>query len=369
VNFDRLRVVAALPADGGWRADLAVDRDTSPPRAVLVARVPPAVAGDALALALLARGLDLCGRIQHAGLRPLLGTGEVDGDLVLVEGWREGETLRAVLDAGGPLTEALVARVGVEVASALHAGHTLPEALGRPLCHGAVSAERVLLAENGEVLLCGLGRPVGENVTPADDLRGLARTLLESLPPTGSEGPGPLEAACHRVLVGEGFPTAVAFAEAVAAAVTPAPTAAVVARLEASLPEGMPAWEARRRALAQALRAEGGSAAEEVAGGASPGPGHTPPPLPPGPVEAAGPPSGAMEPPPPVAAPAAAIAGPEPDQFVEVVRAVPGPGGPLHLGTRPSPFQAWLRHPQTPAAVAAAAGLLGFALGFALGGR
>ena len=119
MHFDRLRVVAALPPDGGWRADLALDRSASPPRPVLVARVPPAVVGDALALSRLARGVDLASRVEHPALRRLLGTGEVAGDLVLVEDWREGETLRGLLDAGGPLTPELGARLAVDLAGAL----------------------------------------------------------------------------------------------------------------------------------------------------------------------------------------------------------------------------------------------------------
>jgi hypothetical protein len=270
VHFDRLRVVSALPPDGGWRADLAIDRSVSPPRAVLVARVPPAVAGDALSLSMLARGVDLASRVQHPSLRQLMGTGEVDGELVLVEAWREGETLRNVLDGGGPLASSLAARVAVDVAGALHACHTLPAAGGHPLCHGGVRAERIVLAEDGQVLLCGMGRPFAEDATPEDDLRDLARLLLESLTPAAGGLPGPLASVLDRVVMGEGYATAAAFAEAVAAVVAPAESSAVVSRVEASQPEGMPAWLGHRRALAQALRAEEGAAADEVAPPATP---------------------------------------------------------------------------------------------------
>jgi hypothetical protein len=269
VHLDRLRCVVALPPDGGWRADLAVDRSVSPPRAVLVARVPPAVTGDALALSLLARGLDLVTRVEHPALRRVLGTGEVDGDLVLVEAWREGATVREVLDAGGPLTLELAARVAVEVAGALQACQSLPVAQGRLLSHGAVRAERILLAEDGAVLLCGAGRPFAEDASLEGDLRDLSRVLFECLPPAGSDSPGPLATVLDRVLIGEGFPTAASFAEAIVAAVTPAAPSAVAARSEASQPAGTPAWLSRRRALAQALRAEEGAAADEV--GMAPG--------------------------------------------------------------------------------------------------
>jgi hypothetical protein len=432
VHFDRLRVVSALPLDGGWRADLAIDRSTTPPRAVLVARVPPSVSGDALALSVLARGLDLAARVQHPGLRRLLGTGEVDGDLVLVEAWREGESLRGLIEAGGSLPPALAARVGVEVAGALHACHTLPAALGRPLCHGAVRTERILLTEAGEVLLCGVGRPFSEDATPADDLRALARVLLECLPPAGANGPGPLAAVLDRVLDGEGYPSAADFALALAAAVTPGDPAALAARVEGSQPEGTPRWLSHRRALAQALRGEDGASADEVGSTSAqaeaartlllippppapalPAPGApsqvspptarpalTPPPLPvtpstaptspameratlespavapaaeappaPGPALVAAPVTPPVEPAAAPAAPGAAPAAPAIDQYIEVGGAQPAAPRPGPATPAAPSLAAWLDHPRAPAVVVAGCGLLGLLLGLALGGR
>jgi len=387
VHLDRLRCVAALPSDGGWRADLAVDRSVSPPRAVLVARVPPAVTGDALALSLLARGLDLVTRVEHPALRRVLGTGEVDGDLVLVEAWREGVTVREVLDAGGPLTLELAARVAVEVAGALQACQSLPVAQGRPLSHGAVRAERILLAEDGAVLLCGAGRPFAEDASLEGDLRDLARVLFECLPPSGTDSPGPLATVLDRVLIGEGFPTADAFAEAIAAAVTPAAPSAVAARAEASQPEGTPAWLSRRRALAQALRAEEGAAADEVGvapgtaaptveapGAAAPArspepsagvtapppllpplqerPAHTPPPLPAERVSLA-----------PVGLPSREDRAEAADRFYE--------DRPAEAGTAAAsaPSPGWSEHPRAPLLVGVVAGLVGLAIGLLIGGR
>jgi serine/threonine-protein kinase len=376
VHLDRLRCVAALPSDGGWRADLAVDRSVSPPRAVLVARVPPSVTGDALALSLLARGLDLVTRVQHPALRRVLGTGEVDGDLVLVEAWREGATVREVLDAGGALTPELTARVAVEVAGALQACQALPVAQGRPLSHGAVRAERILLAEDGAVLLCGMGRPFAEDASLEDDLRGLARVLFECLPPSGSDSPGPLAMVLDQVLIGEGFPTAAAFAEAVAAAVTPAAPSAVAARAEASQPEGTPAWLSRRRALAQALRAEDGAAADEVAErpAAAPGtvPGATVPEPPPPPLPPAGQERPAHTPPPlpavqvspaPVGLPSREERAVAADHFYEDRIGEPG------AAATSAPSPGWSDHPRAPLLVGVVGALVGLAIGLLLGGR
>ena len=425
MHFDRLRVVSALPPDGGWRSDLAIDRSVSPPRAVLLVRVPPAVASDALSLSMLARGVDLASRAKHPALRQLLGTGEVEGDLALVESWREGETLRGLLASGGPLTPELASRVAVDVAGALQACATLPAAMDRPLCHGAIRAERILVTEHGEVLLCGMGRPFAEDASPQDDLRNLARLLLECLPPAASDLPGPLAAVLDRVVVGEGYPTAAAFAEAVAAAVTPADRAAVAARVEASQSEGMPAWLAHRRALEQALQVEEQPAAEEPTPAAPeledaatveatpprppepPAPATTPPPVPPPRTSTAL--SPALTPPrlPTVVAPSTAPTAPaiervEPvrdadlptiafaaaaaaaaasgasevedaveddDQFVDVAHRTPPPGGAGPGTPAADALAAWIDHPRAPVAVGLVLGLLGLLIGFALGGR
>jgi hypothetical protein len=414
VHFDRLRVVFALPADGGWRSDLAIERSASPPRAVLVVRVPPSVAGDALSLSMLARGVDLASRVKHPALRHLLGTGEVEGDLALVEVWREGETLRGLIESGGPLTPELASRVAVDVAGALQACATLPAAMDRPLCHGAIRAERIMLTESGEVLLCGMGRPFAEDASPQDDLRNLARVLLESLPPASGETPGPLSAVLDRVLVGEGYPTATAFAEAVAAAVAPADRSAVAARVEASQSEGMPAWLAHRRALEQALLVEEEPAAPEATSAVEAPPSapdveaaaavEAPPPRPPEPPAPATTPPPVLPPrtstaltpaltPPrlPVAvAPSTAPTAPaiervEPvsdadlptiafaaavedddDQFLDLAYRTPPPGA---AGPATYPLAALIEHPRAPVAVGLVLGLLGLLIGFALGGR
>jgi len=392
-------VVSVLPPDGGWRAELGLDGSVTPPRPVLLARVPPAVAGDAVALSMLARGVDLAARVRHRSLRRLLGTGEVQGDLVLVEAWREGETLDRVVAAGGPLDPALASRVAVDVAGALHACHTLPAALGRPLCHGAVRAERIMLAEDGDVLLCGMGRPFAEDASPEGDLRQLARLLLESLPQARSAAPGSLEAVLDRVLVGEGYPTAAAFAEAVATAVAPADNAAVVAQVEASQPEGRPAWLGRRRVLEQALGAEAASGTPAPAlatpdaarppdaaappapfelappagwspppedatspAGAKVTPDHTPPPLPAG-MPAVRPSTAPTHPGTARAAPPAG-AGNVGGQFVELAR--PGPTDPTR---RAATSTSWLDHPRAPLLVVIGLGLAGLLIGLALGGR
>lgn len=257
---DRFRVATALPPDGGWRSELALDREATPPRPVRLARVPPAVSGDAMALAALARGVDLTARLSHPALQPVLGLAEAGGGLVVVAPFREGETLRAVLDGGGALPPGLASRVVGEVARALQAAHGLAAAGPGGLAHGAVRPEAVLIAEDGAVLLTGLGRPTDPPARPSDDLAALPRLLLECLAPGGVGAP-PAELAPLCQDATEPPRSAGDYAEALAAAVPPASPGALVARVDSAIPKGPAARASRRRALAQALLAEAGGEA------------------------------------------------------------------------------------------------------------
>jgi hypothetical protein len=201
------------------------------------------------------------------------------------------------------------------------------------------------------------------------DLRDLVRLLVVSLRPSSGEAAGPLAEVIDQVLVGGGYATAAAFAEAVARAVTPASAAVMATLVAATQPEGAPAWLARRRSLAQALLAEGVAAAQEVASpsaippATTTGGGH-PAPAPPG-----GPAHRTTPPPLPVgAAVSTATQAPMaeqdvgPDQFTEVVAAAPRPTGRPDVS-----LAALMAHPSSPLAVVVSLGLLGVFLGLLLG--
>jgi hypothetical protein len=244
---------------------------------------------------------------------------------------------------------------------------------GQPLGHGGVRAERILLAEDGAVLLCGTGRPFTEAPSLEEDLRALARVLLECLPQSGGDGPGAMVPLLDRALDGEGYPSAEAFAEALAAAVTPAEPAAVAARAETAQPEGTPAWLSRRRALAQALRAEEGAAADEVvAPPQPPPPATTPPPLP----LRSGSEERPAHTPPPLPAVRLSLSSPvladrQPvEQFYEPdpVTAAPAPAPEGERPATPAP-QGWTEHPRVAAVVIGVAGSVGLLLGLLLGRR
>lgn len=303
---DRFRVATALPPDGGWRCELALDRAAAPPRPVVLARVPPAVSGDALALASLARGVDLASRLAHPALPQVLGLVEAGGGLAVVTPFREGDTLRAVLEGGGALTPALASRVVGEVARALQAIHGLAAAGPKAPAHGGVRAESVLVCEDGAVLLTGFGRPTDPPPLPSDDLAALPRLLAECLAPGGAGAiPPELLPLTGEVLPGDLPRSAAEFADALAAAVPPAAPGALVARVDSAIPRGAAARASRRRAIAQALLAEAGGDAGPLLGrppgalAASPaGPLLSPPPFPPPPASSVPDVTPALTPPP-----------------------------------------------------------------------
>lgn len=119
---------------------------------------------------------DLLRRAAHPGVVRLAGL-EVDGD--------GSVTLRTV-DAGcrdlatvGSLDLGAIVAVGAVVATTLADLHDLG------LAHGAVRREHVILADDGQPVLCSLGR--GGEVTaldPAQDVADLRRLLLGMLPAT-----------------------------------------------------------------------------------------------------------------------------------------------------------------------------------------
>ncbi|MCM2333494.1 MAG: hypothetical protein NDI82_06055, partial [Anaeromyxobacteraceae bacterium] len=277
---DRFRLATALPPDGGWRCELALDREARPPRPVALARVPPAVTGDATGLAALARGVDVAMRLVHPALPQVLGLVEVGGAMAVVSAFREGESLRAVLDGGGALTPPLASRVVGEVARALQAIHGFAGAGPKALAHGAVRAENVLVCEDGAVLLTGLGRPVEPSPVPSDDLAALPRLLAECLAPGGAGAvPPELAPLVADVLPGDLPRTAAEFAEALAAAVQPAAPGALVARVDSAIPRGASARASRRRAISQALLAEAGGEAGPLLSPPTGTPALSPPPL------------------------------------------------------------------------------------------
>jgi len=264
-SLGRFSVVSQLPPQGDWRRVLALDRGGGEPRAVVLAFVSAQVLDDPARLAAVVREVEAAGRLHHPGAVTVLGTETVGDALAVVEEYRPGATLRAILDAGGRLPHDVAARIAVDACAAIARAHALDAGAGRSLVHGAIDPSRIVISDEGAALVAGFGTGVGGGA--ADDIRALAAVLHECL---AGEAPGPAAAALDapgippalavvvsRALApAQGLPSAAALAEAVVAAGPIASHADVAAYADAILSPD----DGSRGVVAAALR--GGGVAE-----------------------------------------------------------------------------------------------------------
>ena len=246
-SAERYHLVTPLPPLGGWRRMLALDRRGGPAGPVVLSFAPPALLDDPARLAALSRDAEAGARVHHANVVQVIGLETVEDQLALVEPYRPGTTLRALLDASGRLPVELAVRVACDAAAGLGALHAVDPGDGMPFAHGVLTAERILVAENGASLVEGAG--MGGGRSPADDVRALAAVVFEAVageepptPPRPLVAPGvppPLAAVLDRALgaaPGGPFPSAAALAEALAAAFPPATVEAMAVYAEAVAP-------------------------------------------------------------------------------------------------------------------------------------
>ncbi len=257
---ERFSVFATIAPLAGWRRALALDRRGDAPRPVVLSFVPETVVDDATRFAAVVRDVEAAARLQHSGSVPVLGLETVGEALAIVEPYRTGATLRALLASGGRLPSDVAARIVADACAGIVHAHTLHVDDGLPLVHGALEPGRLSVGRDGGVAVGGFGMAGFASI--GDDVRGLGAILYECLageapsePPRALDVPGvpaALAAAVSRAIgasPGEPFASVEALAEAIAAAVPLASQTAVASYAEAILPAG----EGRRAELLATL--------------------------------------------------------------------------------------------------------------------
>jgi hypothetical protein len=180
----RFQIVTEFAAFEGWRNCLAVDRLERPPRPVVLSFVPARVADAPERLARLAEDVERAARLHHPNVLRVLGMGTFGDQPVVLQEWRDGESLRELLDTGARVPPDVAARLVAEAAVAVHHAHGRAAEEGRPFAHGALRAERVLVGLDGTVSVSGFGRAAqgdGAPPAPADDVRSLGALLVQCL--------------------------------------------------------------------------------------------------------------------------------------------------------------------------------------------
>ena len=256
---------------------LAVDLRGGAPRAVLLAPVVAEVADDPARLARLAAEVEACARLFHPHVLAPSGLEGFGEGLAVVHPFRDGVTVRELLDAGGRLPPDVAVRIAVDACAGLAHVHGRAGPDEKPLVHGALTARSLLVTPSGAAVVTGFCAEGPAGAGPADDLRALGTVLYECLagepPPEARrplDAPGvppALAAAVERALAGER--SAEAISRALAQAVPPAGREAAAAYADAIVPADEGARADRRKLVERAAPAprpprEDG-AAEEVA--------------------------------------------------------------------------------------------------------
>ncbi|HYG70654.1 MAG TPA: PEGA domain-containing protein, partial [Anaeromyxobacteraceae bacterium] len=185
-SSERFARVAALPSRDGWTTEIAIDRAGGAARAVVLSTVPPEIADDPARLAALVADVEAAARLHHPHVVPVIGLEGLGEGLAIVEAYRPGVTLRALLEGGGRLPAEVAARIAVDACAALAHAAARDAGEGKGLAHGRIAPERLLVGEDGLTAVAGFGAP-GPGATPAGDAAALAAVVYESI--TGEPPP------------------------------------------------------------------------------------------------------------------------------------------------------------------------------------
>jgi hypothetical protein len=163
----RIQELGPLPGAEGSGAALGIALvEGEAPQPVVIHPVPDDLAREPARREPLERDLGRAAELLHPNLLPSFGLEPVNGRASRIEAFVEGETLRAVLDAGGRMPPEIAARVVADACAGVHFAHEEGEE-GVPFVHGHLRPEELLVSRSGVTLVSGLGAAAVEAGRPA----------------------------------------------------------------------------------------------------------------------------------------------------------------------------------------------------------
>jgi serine/threonine protein kinase len=164
-RFGRFEILGRI-AMGGM-AEIFLARETGPggaARTVVLKRVLPHVADDPRFIAMFMQEAELAMGLSHPNLCPIYEFGEHEGAYFIAMEWVRGLSItqihKRVFGRGASgIPHPLVARIGADVADALHYAHTALGRDGKPLhlVHRDVTPDNIMIGFDGTVKLLDFG--------------------------------------------------------------------------------------------------------------------------------------------------------------------------------------------------------------------
>jgi len=155
----KYQALGPLMSGEGSRAFLGLEiaEDDDWARPVVLVWVPEGTAADSALVSRLQAETVRASALQHPNILRVHGLVAVEEGLARVVEFADGESLRRVLDLSGSLPERFAAFVAAEVAAGVHFAHLMGNADKRPLVHGDIRPETVMVSFNGTCKVSGYG--------------------------------------------------------------------------------------------------------------------------------------------------------------------------------------------------------------------
>jgi serine/threonine protein kinase len=164
-RFKRFDILGRLAVGG--MAEIFLAREEGPgrgARAVVVKRILPHVANDPRFVEMFLHEAELAMNLSHPNLCAIYEFGEQDGEYFIAMEWVRGVSItqmhKALFERGDAgIAAPVVARVGAEIADALHYAHQARDQEGRPLklVHRDVTPDNIMVSFDGKVKLLDFG--------------------------------------------------------------------------------------------------------------------------------------------------------------------------------------------------------------------